>query len=86
MKIIYTKHAIDKIILINRLGWEVSKNKVRQVIKDPKWKGSSHFGQETAIGLVGKDHILRIILEREGGIIRVITLHIARRGRYESEL
>lgn len=87
MKIIYTKHALkDKLPVLKRLEWNISKNKIEETIANPKWKGVSRHGQATAMSLVDENHILRVIIRREGDIITVITLHIARRGKYESTL
>lgn len=87
MKIVYTKHALsDKLPALKRLGWNISKKKVKETVLDPKWKGTSKHGQETAMSLVDGKHILRVVLRKEDDIIVVITLHIARRGKYESTL
>lgn len=66
------------------MGWNITESKIRQTIKKPKWKGITKFSQPTAMSLVDKEHILRVVMNREGDIIRVITVHIARRGTYES--
>jgi len=87
MKIIYTKHAIkDKMPALKRLGWDISKNKIEKTIINPKWRGVSKHGQETAMSLIDEEHILRVVMRKEDDIITVITLHIARRGKYESTL
>ena len=87
MKIIYTKHALkDKLPALKRLGWNISKNKIEETIANPEWRGVSKHGQETAMSLVDEKHILRVVMRSEGDIITVITLHIARRGKYESTL
>lgn len=36
--------------------------------------------------LMDERHILRIVLDKKSDIIKVITFHIARRGKYESTL
>lgn len=87
MKIIYTKHAlIDKLPVLKRLGWSISKSMIEETIANPKWRGVSKHGQATVMSLVDETHILRVVIRREGDIITVITLHIARRGKYESTL
>lgn len=87
MKIVYTKHALEKFKVLESQGWHITKNKIHRTIKKPKWKGLTKENQEAAIGLVDPKHILRAVLRREeGGIIRVITFHIGRRGKYESTL
>ena len=86
MKIIYTKHALNKFPLLNSLGWDISKRKIAQTVKNPQWTGVSRFGQKTAMSLLDKTHILRVIFDQEGDIIKVITFHPARRGKYETTL
>ena len=73
-----------KIPLIRSLGWNVTKATVRRTINNPKWKGTTKYDQPTAMILVDEEHILRVIFEKKDDIIRVITVHIARRGMYES--
>ncbi|MBI2599699.1 hypothetical protein HYW43_02135 [Candidatus Daviesbacteria bacterium] len=86
MKLVYTKHAEEKFSEVAKHGFLITKRKIRQVIKNPKWRGSTKYNQETALDLVGEKHILRIVLDRKGGIIKVVTFHIGKRGRYESTL
>ena len=86
MKIIYTKHAEEKFSVILKQDFSITKRKIRQIIQYPKWVGSTKYDQETALGLVDERHILRIVFNREDGIIKVITFHIGRRGKYESTL
>ena len=85
MKIVFSWHVLEeKIPLLKSLNWHITKAKIRQTIKKPKWHGTTKYGQPTAMSLVDKDHILRVVFEEEDDIIRVITIHIARRGTYES--
>ncbi len=86
MKILYTKHALEKFVALKEKGWIVTKTKIRQIIKSPRWKGTTKYNQETAMDLMDDGHILRIVLVKQGGIIKVITFHIGRRGKYESTL
>lgn len=85
MKVVFTRHIIeDKIPRSKVLGWNISKAKIRQTIKRPRWKGLARPNQETAMVLIDNNHILRVIFERQDDIITVITFHVTRRGRYES--
>ncbi len=85
MKIIFTKHVLeDSIPRFERLGWNITKPKIKQTLNSPRWKGVTRFGQPTAMSLMDEGHILRVIFKVEGDIITVITAHIARRGTYES--
>lgn len=85
-KLVYTKHALEKFKKLELEGWFITKDKIRRTIKNPKWKGLNKENQEIALSLVDPRHIIRIVFKREGGIIRVITFHLGRRGRYESTL
>lgn len=87
MKFVFTKHAaVDKFEEIERLGWKLTKSKIKKTIQKPKWRGVSRHGQETAMSLVDPKHIIRVVFNREDDIIKIITFHIARRGKYESTL
>lgn len=86
MKIIYTKHALEKFVVLEEEGWKITKWKIVRTIKNPQWTGESRFGQETVMSLMNDKHIIRIVLGKKGDIIKVITFHIARRGKYESTL
>lgn len=86
MKFIFTKHAIQKFVELENLGWKITRDKIRTTIKRPRWRGASRYGQETAMNLVDRKHIVRVVFNRSGDIIKVITFHIARRGKYESTL
>lgn len=66
MKIIFTKHALEKFVVLKRLGWNITKAKIRETIKKPGWKGTSRYGQETAMSLIDKKHIIRVVIDREG--------------------
>lgn len=86
MKIIYTKHATEKFKELKNEGWVITKAKIEQTIKNPKWKGVTKDGEKTALSLIDEKHILRIVFDKKDDIIKVITFHIGRRGRYESTL
>ena len=87
MKIIYTLHALQKFKELELEGWLITKNKIFGTIKNPKWKGKTRENQETALSLIDPRHIIRIVFEKQkDGIIKVITFHLGKRGRYESTL
>lgn len=66
------------------LGWNITKAKIRQTIRKPRWTGITRYGQPAAMSLMDEKHILRVVFNVEGDIIKVITVYIARRGKYES--
>lgn len=84
MKIVLSRHVLnEKIPLLKSLNWNITQAKIRQTIRNPKWRGVTDKGQPTAMSLVDEEHILRVIYKKDD-IIKVLTIHIARRGRYES--
>lgn len=85
-RIIYTVHALEKFKVLRRIGWRISRDRIRRTIKKPRWAGTSKHGQFTALSLLDGKHILRVIYDKEGDIIKIITFHPARRGKYESTL
>jgi len=65
MKFVFTKHALqDKLPELERLGWRITKTQVKNIIKKPRWYGTSKHGQETAMDLVDSKHILRVVFDR----------------------
>lgn len=86
MKIVYTRHALEKFVVLEKQDWKITKNKISRTVRKPKWRGVSRFGQKTVMSLVDMEHIIRVVFDEEDGIIKVITFHIARRGKYESTL
>lgn len=86
MKIVFTKHVYDKIELLKERGWIITETKIKNAIKKPRWRGVSRHGQATAMVLADKNHVLRVIFNKESDTIKVVTIHITRRGRYESTI
>lgn len=87
MKFIFTKHAVkDKIPALKKFGWIITRSRVKQIVKNPRWSGLTKKGQKTVMDLIDEAHILRVIFRKEDDIITIITLHIARRGKYGSTL
>lgn len=86
MKIVYTKHALEKFRLLEKLGWKISKQKVNQTIRQPKWSGTSKLGQYATMSSLDQKHILRVIYDKVGDEVKVITFHPARKGKYETKI
>jgi len=84
-RIILSEHVIkDKIPLLKSDGWNVNESTIKEMIKKPKWRGTTVYKQPTAMGLLNDNYILRIVFNEKDGIIFVVTVHTAKRGRYES--
>jgi len=86
MRIIYTNHAEKKFHLLEELGWKLSKRKVTSTVSRPRWRGRSRLGQYSAMSRLDRGYILRVIYDRIGGSVKIITFHPAREGRYETQI
>lgn len=86
MKILYTRHALEKFVLLKKLGWKITKKKVNLTVKHPKWLGKSRLGEFAAMDELVEGYILRVIYDKIGKDIKIITFHPARKGRYETNL
>jgi len=84
MKTAFTKHALRKQEILRELGWGISLKFVEETIRKPHFTGKTRYGQPTAISLLDKEYILRVVYEERSGIITVITFHVARRGKYNT--
>ena len=86
MKIVLSDNVInEKIPLLKSLGWDITTSKIEKTIQNPNWRGTTKYHQPTVMSLIDKGHILRVVFKyQEDDIIFVITIHIARRGTYES--
>ena len=83
MKIIFTKHAFRKREILKELGWDISLDLVKETVSEPDFKGETKQGQPVALKYLDNKHVLRVVYKVGGDIITVITIHPARRGRYE---
>ena len=83
MKIVFTKHALRKQEILKEMGWEINLDLVEKTIIEPGFKGRTRHKQPTAHRYLDDEHILRVVYKVGGDIITVITIHPARRGRYE---
>ena len=87
MKIVLTKHVThEKIPALELFGWTISRKKIEDTIRKPKWSGVNNKGQSTAMSLMDRRHILLVVYRREGDIIKAITIYVTRRGRYGTSL
>lgn len=85
IKIVISEHILKKKIPILRSqGWFISEAKIKDTIMSPEWKGVSPYKQPTVMSLMDKNHILRVVINKNDDIIFAVTIHITRRGRYES--
>lgn len=84
MKIVFSKHIVnDKIPLLRKRGFIVTKNQIREVIDDPDHKDeTSDSPKIIASRDLDQHHVLRVVYKVEDGIIKAITVYPAEKGRY----
>ncbi len=81
MKIIYTKHAQKKFKDLQLFGIFITKARILNTIKKPKYRSSDNGNSIVSAGL-DKSHNLRVVYYQERDDIIVVTFYIYRKGRY----
>ena len=81
MKIRYTKHAEKKFSDFRIFGIFVTKSKIADIIKNPKYRSLDN-GNLIVAGGFDKRHNLRVVYNQKRDDIIVVTFYIYRKGRY----
>jgi len=83
MKIVYTKHALNKFTILKERGVKVTKQRVDKAIIEPE---DIDFESDRPKVIVSKSldkqYVIRVVYIKESDIIRVITFYPAEKGRY----
>lgn len=83
MKIIYTKHAEDKLKRTDIRKFKIRKKTIKEILSKSRSKSRTKYGDYAAVGRLDKRHDLRVIYGIIDTSLKVITFHIARKGRYK---
>jgi len=81
MDIKFTKHAIEKIRLLEKYGFKVSHNMVIDTINNPV-RVDRRGNQYLAVKPIDEIYALRVVYEVRENIKVIITLYPVRRERY----
>ena len=81
MKVIYTKHAQKKFSDLRLFGIFITKARILNTIKKPKYRSSDN-GNSIVSASLDKSHNLRVVYYPERDDIIVVTFYIYRKGRY----
>jgi len=84
MKIIFTKHAEEKLKRLDIKSFKINKRTIREILIRPNFFVKTKYGENAALGRLDQDHIIRVIYAIIDKHIKVITFHVARKGRYEN--
>lgn len=82
MKIIYTKHAEDKLKRSDIRKFNIKKKTIEKTIKQPRSRIKTKYNDSAVVAGLDELHDLRVIYVIIETGIKVITFHIARKGRY----
>ena len=82
MRIIYTKHAEEKLLRKDVQKFKINKQSINKIIKRSRLFSNTKYGERAVIGNLDSKHILRIIYAIIESDIKVIAFHIAHKGRY----
>lgn len=77
----FTKHAREKFDFVRRYGFDVDKEKVREVVLSPD-RLDERGGQFLALKALDETHALRVVYEERKGYLVVITFYPVKRDRY----
>jgi len=84
MKIVYTKHAEDKLKRADIKKFKINKKLIETALAQSKHNIRTKYGDFSHVAKISTRHDLRIIYDIIAKDIKVITFHIARKGRYIS--
>lgn len=83
MRVVYTKHAEDKLKRADILKFKINKTLIEDSLGKSKHENKTKYGDFSRLEGVSDKHDLRIIYDIIDNNIKVITFHIARKGRYD---
>ncbi len=84
MKVIYTKHALEKFTHPDIVKFNLKKKDIKNALESPDHHGVEFLREvEFILKDLDSKHTLRVIYKVKGSIIIVITFYPSRRGRYE---
>lgn len=86
MKIIYTKHAEEKLNTKEAKEFQITKSKIEKVVIKPIIQEILGSGIIRIFGLLDISHSLCVVYSKEAGKIKVITFFPVEKGRYESKI
>ena len=85
MKIVYTKHAEEKLKRKDIKKFGIKKKLIEQAIENPNYTDKTMYG-DFAVLLALDSYTLRVIYGKVAKKLKVITFHLAKRGRYEAKI
>jgi len=82
-KIIFSSHAENKFAVLRYHGFDVSKETILLALQRPDKLESGYKDRKIAQKNIDERHVIRVVFEETGEMLRVITFYPGRRVRYE---
>lgn len=82
MRIVYTKHASEKVLRPDVRKIKINKKLIRSILLNPEVRSRTKSGEFCAISKIDSRHDLRVIYDIIGEDTKVITFHVSAEGRY----
>ena len=86
MKVVFTSHAKQKFLILSRHNCTITEEDVKKTIEEPDSLKEGMNNRMIAQRAIDEEHLLRVIYEKRGDDIVIITFYPARRERYENQL
>ena len=83
MKIVFTKHAQDKFVVLRRHGVFLTKSQVIRAIKEPELVDYTRLPLLIAQHSLDTRRVLRVVYRIEQNVILVVTFYPGRKSQYE---
>lgn len=83
--VVFTKHALNKFLVLKSHGVSISKNQVLKAIIKPDLIDRSRLPLMIGQIQIDKNHVLRVVYKKESEDIKIITFYPGRKNQYEKE-
>ena len=82
-EIIFSSHAENKFAMLRNHGFDVSKDTILLALESPDKVECGYKNRKIAQKVIDESHVIRVVFEETGEMLRVITFYPGRRVRYE---
>jgi len=82
-EIIFSSHAENKFAILKNHGFDVLKDTILLALESPDKVEHGYKNRKIAQKVIDERHVIRVVFEETGEMLRVITFYPGRRVRYE---
>jgi len=82
-EIIFSSHAENKFAVLRNHGFDVSKDTILLALESFDKVEHGYKNRKIAQKVIDERHVMRVVFEETGEMLRVITFYPGRRVRYE---